>query len=108
MNRGDAGKLSLTIIIDTEPITEGYADDIEVTFNPDNTRCCVKKLLSKGEVIWDSENDEYTINLTQNDTFKMHEGDNKVQIRILKDSEVLSSDLTTFIIGAVNSEEVLL
>lgn len=107
MNRGDAQKVVLTINVDDEPITENYADEIELTFNRDGNLHNIRKTLSNNQITWNSTLEQYEVFLSQEDTFKMVEGDNPVQLRVLKDGVVISSNIMTFILGGVNSKEVL-
>ena len=107
MNRGDACYLSLSINIDGSPITEGYADDIELTINKASGSNCIQKYLSKGEVTWDSENSKYKVYLSQEDTYKLVTGQNPWQLRILKDNIVISSRFGNIMLGDVYSTSVL-
>lgn len=107
MNRGDARVVPLTILIDDQPITEGYADEIELTFNQENNRGCVKKKLSTGDITWDSERSQYVTILTQEDTFKFKAGQNTYQFRLLVGNEVISSIDQPIYVGRANSNEVL-
>ena len=107
MNRGDSTYLSLNITISGIPITEDYADEIELTFNPQDSCYCVQKYLSKGDIIWNNVKQKYEAFLSQQDSFKLHSGDNHYQIRLLKNGSVVSSKFGAFILGNVNSKEVL-
>jgi hypothetical protein len=107
MNRGDAGVLSLDIDIIDEPISQDFADDIEVTFNPQCGPNCVQKSLKDGTIYWDATTSKYLMFLQQADTYKMKTGANTVQCRLLKDNIVVSSGINTFFLGNVNSKEIL-
>lgn len=107
MNRGDAQNIALTINIDGEPITEGYAEEIELTFNPNGCNHQVIKSLKKNEIYWNDLEDKYFTMLTQQDTFKMKAGVNTWQLRLLKDGEVISTAIGQLVLGEANSSEVL-
>lgn len=107
MNRGDAQIISLSINIDGEPISEGYADDIELTFNAQSGAHCVKKKLKNGTIAWDAANNRYAAYLSQEDTFRFTVGDNKWQLRLLKGNIVISTQFGTLSVGDANSKEVL-
>ena len=107
MNRGDAQIISLTITISGEPITEGYADEIELTINPDSSQNCVKKKLTTGDIVWNGMISKYTTLLSQADTFKMLSGANTYQLRIKKGEEVVSSVIGSLKFGNANSSEIL-
>ena len=106
MNRGDAKIIKLDILIDDAPITEAYADEIELTINKQGDVHCIKKTLSKGEITWNNEYGMYEVYFSQSDTFVLGDGNNPAQIRILKDNKVVSSGLVRLKIGDVNSKEV--
>lgn len=107
MNRGDATTLTLNIFINGEPITNDYADEIEITFNKECGSFCVQKTLSDEQIVWNASSEKYEMFLTQEDTFKLRTGVNTVQLRLLKDGNVISSIINSFNIGGVNSKEVL-
>ena len=107
MNRGDARIISLNITIAGNPIAENYADEIELTINPETTCNCVKKKLSDGTIIWNVEKQKYIALLTQEDTFKLIVGNNTYQLRVKKDIEVVSSAIKYIKFGSTNSTEVL-
>lgn len=107
MNRGDAKIIKLEILIDNTPITESYADEIELTINKQGDVHCIKKTLSNGDIVWNSEYGMYEVYLSQNDTFTLCDGNNPSQIRILKNNLVVSSGLVKFELGDANSKEEL-
>ena len=107
MNRGDATVISLDITIDDEPIEQDYADDVEVTFNPQCGSNCVQKSLKDETIYWDATTSKYLMFLTQEDTYKLKTGANTVQLRVLKDDIVTSTAINTFFLGNVNSKEIL-
>lgn len=105
MNRGDAFIIGLGILVDKAPITEDYADEIEFTLNPEASENFVQKKLTSGEIFWNT--DKFFLYLSQEDTFKCKSGTNKWQIRIKKDSNVISSTMGKLVLGEANSREVL-
>lgn len=107
MNRGDAFYLSLDITLDGKPIVDGYADDIELTINPQSNQACVQKSLLKGDLVWDLNKNCYTTYLSQQDTYRMREGINTWQLRVLKEDIVTSTTFGEICLGKVNSREVL-
>ena len=107
MNRGDAKIISLNIKIAGVPIEQGFADEIELTINPQNTRNCVKKTLSDETIEWDANKQKYVAYLTQEDTFKLIAGNNSYQLRVKKGDEVISSAIKYMKFGCTNSTEVL-
>lgn len=117
-NKGDTACLLLNYEVNGSPLTEGAYQEIEFQINPQKHFNSVKKLLSKGEIVWatvEYEDDEqttqtftgYVTYLSQDDTFKIGEGDAKVQLRIKMNNEVGSSDLTEITLGNVLSKEVI-
>lgn len=107
MNRGDARVISLNIKIAGEPIQEGFADEIELTINPQNTRNCVQKTLTGETIEWDANKHKYVAYLTQEDTFKLIAGNNSYQLRVKKGIDVISSAIKYLRFGCTNSTEVL-
>lgn len=107
MNRGDANTIILNINVNTQPIPENFADEIELTFNPQNSLHSVRKTKKDGTIIWNDELNKFTCYLSQEDTYKLLTGSNTWQIRLLKDNMVMSTILGDFALGAVNSKEVL-
>lgn len=107
MNKGDATYILLDIKIDDEPIIEGTADDIELSFNLHQLPYAVRKSLKNGDIVWDANYQQYKVYLSQQDTFKMRDGENTWQLRVLIGDEVLSTNLDIIEIGPVNSAKVL-
>ena len=107
MNRGDAQYIGLSIKINNVPIDEDFPDEIELTFNPECCSHCVRKTLNDGEITWNPETSKFEAFLSQSDTFKMIAGYNSWQIRVLKDSMVISSRQGGLTLGDVNSREEL-
>ena len=105
MNRGDARVISLNIKVAGVPVEQDFADEIELTFNPQNGPNCIKKLLSNGSIEWNG--DKYVTYLTQEDTFKLMSGNNSYQLRVKKGINVISSTIKNIKFGRVNSIEVL-
>ena len=118
MNRGDTSFLMLDYTINGDPLYEDSYQEIELTINEESSFRCVKKLLSKGEIEWGTLNyvdDEghsqtftgYYAHLSQEETFKLQQGANEVQLRILASDEVGSSAVSSMTLGKVLSSEVL-
>lgn len=119
MNRGDTAYLMLNYTINGNPLVEGAYEEIELQLNPQlATFKQVKKLLSKGEIEWETMSyidDEghsqtftgYIARLTQEETFLLNEGNVQAQLRILWGDDVGSSAISSFILGEVLSNEVL-
>ena len=117
MNRGDTVCLMLNYYINGSPLVEGDYQEIELQINNESSAKAIKKLLSRGEIVWETvtynnEGSEetftgYVVNLTQEETFKLATGQSTVQLRIKKDEEVGSSATTMFNLGAVLSSKVL-
>ena len=118
MNRGDTSFLMLNYTINGDPLIENTYEEIELTINKATSFRCVKKLLSKGEIEWgtlnyvDSEGHPQTFtgyyaHLSQEETFKLQQGENEVQLRILDGDEVGSSAVSSITLGEVLSSEVL-
>ena len=118
MNRGDTSFLMLDYTINGDPLVVDTYQEIELTINKEASFRCVKKLLSKGEIEWGTLNyvdDEghpqtftgYYSHLSQEETFKLQQGKNEVQLRILAGDEVGSSAVSSITLGEVLSSEVL-
>ena len=118
-NRGDTAYFLLDYTVNGEAMVEDAYQDIELQINNQSVSSSVKKQLSKNEIIWrenfrykDKEGVEhsftgYVAALTQVDTFKIKEGKAKVQLRVLINDEVGSSDEQELDIGKILSKEVL-
>lgn len=117
-NEGDTACLILNYELNGSPLVEGAYDEIEFQINPQTNFSNVKKLLSKGEIVWGSASyvdgeghtqtfTGYITYLTQADTFKIKDGTADVQLRVLIDDEVGSSEISTINIGNTLSTEVL-
>ena len=107
MNRGDAQAIYLNITVDGTRIDQDYADEIEVTFNPELYGHSVRKTLSSGSIYWDDEADQYAFILSQEDTFTLHPGNNTWQLRLMKDGFVISTVIGKLVFGDVNSKRIL-
>lgn len=116
MNRGDTAFLMLNYTINGEPLEEGAYQEIELQLN--SSRASVRKTYTNGDIEWktltylDNEGHEqtfegYICHLNQNDTFKLDEYDLFVQLRIMVDNEVGSSEITNIDLGKVLSNKVL-
>lgn len=117
MNRGDTAYLLLDYQVNGAPLIQGDYQEIELQINKQNPISSVKKLLSLEEITWESgyqyeEDGEtksftgYVAHLTQEDTFKVN-GTCSIQLRVMKDDEVGSSEITSIDLGAVLSRKVL-
>ncbi len=117
-NKGDTACLLLNYQVNGSPLVEGAYQEIEFQVNPQLYIGSVKKLLSKNEIKWatviyeDEEGETQTFTgyvtyLTQQDTFRMGSGDSKVQLRIMMNNEVGSSNYSVITIGDALSGEVL-
>lgn len=107
MNKGDAQYVVLSVNIDGKPLEKDFADNIELTFNSQATAYCVQKSLKKGTIVWSEDDQKYIVFLTQMDTFKMKNGVNTWQLRVSKDRNVISTTIGSFMLGDVNSKEVI-
>lgn len=67
-----------------EEVDLSQYENIEVQFNNSNNYNSIKKLLSDGEL--SIEDNTILIHLTQEDTFKLGEGEYEVQVRLFNDS----------------------
>ena len=116
MNRGDTAYLMLNYTINGEPLVDGAYQEIELQINKQGTDS-IKKLLSTGEIKWGmieyEEEDKtktftgYYCTLSQNETFSLRDGSSYVQLRVLVNDEVGSSDISYFDIGQTLSKKVL-
>lgn len=107
MNKGDTIRLILDYSINEDPIEEGQFDDLELQLNRDSFgKFHLKKLLSQGDIIWDTDLGKYVCYLSQEETFKLP---NQVeyQLRCYDDNSVISSGIGRFCIGDTLSKEVL-
>ena len=107
MNRGDAQAIALNITVDGEPIDEHYADELEITFNPELHGHSVRKTLSSGEIFWNQDEGKYFTTLSQEDTFTLCAGVNTWQLRLMRDSFVISTVIGKLVLGDANSKRVL-
>ncbi len=117
MNRGDTAYLLLNYTLNGDPLQEDAYREIELQINKDTAYRRIKKLLSKGEIVWGTlpyEEDGtqmtftgYYAALSQEETFKMSAGKNEVQVRVLVDNEVGSSAISSVNIGQTLSKKVL-
>lgn len=117
-NQGDTACLILNYQLNGQPLEENAYDEIEFQINPQDNANSIKKLLSKGEIEWetvDYEEDDvqkqftgYVTYLSQEETFTLRRGTSECQIRILVGDEVGSSDITDLSLGRVLSKKVLI
>ena len=112
-NRGDTIALMLNYQVNGVNIGQGDFDDIELQINKDGSSTGIKKLLSKGEIVWESLDYSggtftgYVVHLSQDETFALREGESQVQLRVLKRGQVGSSEISDFSLDAVLSNKVL-
>lgn len=118
-NRGDTAYLLLDYTINGEPMQEGEYQELELQINVQGNYRSIKKLLSAGDIFWDdnytyidADGDEqtfsgYIVSLDQDDTFLISQGQAEIQLRVLIDGEVGSSQIEELNIGNALSDEVL-
>ena len=117
MNRGDTVALMLNYQVNGSPLVQGGYDEIELQINKQSTDKSIKKLLSKGEIVWKTINyvkdgatesfTGYVANLSQEETFLLAAGQSMVQLRVKIGDQVGSSENSMFNLGAVLSSEVI-
>lgn len=111
MIRGNAQDFKFKLKNGESYISADDYDDIELQFNPQSINASVKKLMSKEEITYDSENHSFSAYLSQEETFRLNEGMAKVQIRLLKDNDgkkyVKGTVVSHINIGEVLSNEIL-
>ena len=100
MNSGDTVKIILNYTVDGVPISEGAFDEIEFSIGRK------RYTLSDEKIAWDEAAGAYSITLTQEDTFALA-GDQRYQIRLKKDGEVVSSGISVVNIGRSISKRVI-
>lgn len=114
-NRGDTLCLCLKYKIEGEDLVEGAYEELEFQINSAKSQKAIKKLLSKGEIVWGSVIEEktgelftgYLVNLSQSETFTLVAGPSQVQLRVKKDGQVGSSKESQFELGSVLSDKVI-
>lgn len=116
MRQGDTICLMLDYQINGQSLVEGAYDEIELQINKQGTNKAIKKLLSNGEITWETvtyndggteqEFTGYVVRLTQNETFNLG-AFLQCQLRIKMDDEVGSSGMTDVDLGDVLSTQVL-
>lgn len=117
MNRGDTTVLILNYELNGSALVEDAYQEIELQINAESMARSIKKLFSKGEIVWgtvsyvedgiEKEFTGYHTLLNQEETFKLASGKSNVQLRIMLGGEVGSSPITDFDVGNVLSAEVL-
>lgn len=118
LNRGDTACLILDYTINNQPMIQDAYQELELQLNSQSILGSVKKLMSKDEIVWgtvtylddDDQEQSYTgyyALLTQEDTFKLSQGKFEIQLRVMINDEVGSSETTDFDIGRVLSNKVL-
>lgn len=115
MRRGDTAYLMLNYTINDEPLVEDAYQEIELVIK--GSHSFVRKTLTDGDIEWGTityDNDGtqesftgYICHLGQKDTFKLDDGDTSVQLRIMVNDEVGSSDISSVSLGEVLSNKVL-
>ena len=112
MRIGDTICLMLNYKINGEDLVEDDYEEIELQINKQGKDKAIKKLLSKGEITWETVQTEgdsftgYVVHLTQEETFNLG-AYLQCQIRIKKDGEVGASDTSEINLGDVLSTQVL-
>ena len=118
MNRGDTAYLMLNYTINGDPLQENAYQEIELQINRQSSSDSIKKLLSDNSIRWGTltyEDNEghtqsftgYYASLSQEETFSLSAGKSNVQLRIMVNDEVGSSDVSSFDLGQVLSTKVL-
>ena len=117
MHRGDTAYLMLNYTINGDPLIEGAYQEIELQLNDQTAPKSIKKLLSDNTIRWGTltyEDDGvektftgYYCSLSQDETFKFQQGLLQVQLRILVNDEVGSSDISSITLGQTLSRKVL-
>lgn len=105
MIRGDTKNFNFKVKRGTEYVDGSIYTEVEVQFNKQNNYYAIKKLLSNGEVSW--ETDHFTCPLSQEDTFKLMEGDNDVQVRLYINEDCKGTIIKRINVGEVLSNDVL-
>lgn len=99
-NRGDTIDIALAYTINGEPITEGQFDEIEVYVGEN------RYTLTDGDIVWNSEQEMYTIFIDQEDSFKLTTK-TEYQTRFKIGVNVISSKIKYMPIGKTLSNEVI-
>lgn len=117
MNRGDTVTLMLNYQVNGEDLQNGAYEEIELQINNESSTKSIKKLLSTGEIRWETVeyttgggSDSFTgyvVHLSQDETFLLNAGQSSVQLRIKQNNQVGSSSTSMFTLGAVLSSKVL-
>lgn len=111
MNRGDTNLLSFKLYkLNTTPkeyVDCSNFDEIEVQLNVQANFNSVKKLKSKGEVEWNTTNQNLVCSLTQEDTFALPEGESEMQVRLFLNNVCKGSTIIKLDINKCLSSEVL-
>lgn len=99
-NRGDTIDVVLAYTVNGEPITEGQFNEIEVYIGEN------RYTLTDGTIVWDSEQEMYTIFVDQEDSFKLSTK-TEYQVRFRTGTKVISSNIKYMPIGKTLSNEVI-
>lgn len=107
MIRGNTWDLSLKIKEGQTYIDGSQYSEVEVQFNPQSIYSSVKKLKSKGEVVWNTTSSCFVVSLSQQDTFSLNEGNCDLQVRLYNSGVCTATLIKQVNIGRVLSSEVL-
>lgn len=100
MNKGDTITIYLNYTVDGVPIAENDFDEIEFSIGSK------RYTLTDEDIVWDESAGAYKIALSQDDTFSLGY-DNRYQIRLKKDSTVVSSGISVLSLGPTISKETI-
>lgn len=118
MKRGETKYLFLEYEINGQPLEPDAYDELEVQINKEGSFNSIKKLLSRGEILYgdvvyvDEENVQhvytgYYIHLDQEETFLLSTGKNNIQFRVSMNGEVGESDIADLLAEQALSVKVL-
>lgn len=105
MIRGDTKDFNFKIKQGETYIDGSIYSEVEVQFNNQHYFQSLKKLKTNGEVEW--INDHFKCYLSQEDTFKLNDGNVQVQVRLYIDGICKGTIVKSFNVGKVLSSEVL-
>lgn len=105
MIRGDTRNFNFKVKKGDEYVDGSIYTEVEVQFNPQGNYFALKKLKTKNEVSW--ETDHFNFFLTQEDTFKLNEGLNRMQVRLYIGPDCKGTLIKDIEVGKVLSNEVL-
>ena len=99
-NKGDTLTIFLNYTVDGVPIAEDDFDEIEFCLG------AKRFTLSHEDIVWDDNAGAYKISLSQADTLAL-DATNRYQIRLKKDSTVVSSGISVLSFGPSISKETI-